>query len=219
VLVARMFPWRTQACAQCALCSACRATLRNAAATALVLGQLLKGAHEIAAYIQRGGRTLTVCFDEARVFKRQVMVGFIVADRTIVALPLQIVADYNEYGDLSRLEESALETQLADNKASASSKPKSANPLLTSKGATAQLFSSLCNSLSNFMQLSFQLAESPAPLRPVQAREERRESQTPNRFVVAHQHTGLVVFVACVRLRLSLLGVWPFCLYSVAVAC
>jgi hypothetical protein len=131
-----------------------------------------------------------VLFDEANVFRRQVLiVQGVLGNGMLISYPLQVVSElhHNDVSPSGKALELAKQTQQKQPKG----RRLRRNSLLCSKAASGALYESLSNSFDKLARWSFSYTIAAAPLEPVGRGEKRCRADNGRHFIVDHSGVEL----------------------------
>ncbi len=126
---------------------------------------------------------IELIFDEANVFKRDVLLIHCQVGSTIICLPVQVLQELPDPAGAAKQE-----MELCKQSTTSSAKLVRSNALVPSKTASSKLYKALSNSLARMAGFSFSFTIPASPLKPVREGEERVRSSTNGRcFIVDGQ--------------------------------
>jgi hypothetical protein len=168
----------------------------------VVAAQFIASMEVVAEIIQKQKvPSVTVIFDESRVWKRQVMAVILALGDYVVAMATQEVSDSHNLRTDPGDAEKMFAEQLA---AGAEEKPRR-NPKHKDKGATASAYASLLHSIKRTLCMDLRLTLSPQPLLPCGKHETRQLSQdVPGAHIVVNKETGLSLDTCAHRAAVSM---------------
>ncbi len=142
---------------------------------------------------------IELIFDEANIFKRDILLIHCQVDSTIICPPVQILQELPDPAGAAKQE-----MELCQQSTTSSANLVRSNALVPSKTASSKLYKALSNSLARMAGFSFSFTIPANPLKPVREGEERIRSSTNGRyFIVDGQGEVERVATQCVFTRVQ----------------
>ncbi len=139
---------------------------------------------------------LELVFDEAKVFRRNILVVQAVANGTMLCFPLQEIPELPATGGAEGKLQELVEQQQAQE---ADNNKIRVNNLRVPLAATAALYEALSNSLFQLIGASFGQTVSGSPLSPVRRGESRVKTPEGKAYIVGSEGSSTLVRVGRVR--------------------
>jgi hypothetical protein len=144
---------------------------------------------------------LELLFDEARVFKREVLVIQGAVEEYMFCCPLQVLGDLLNAQGSSSSDACRKGCELAEQAQDKRSKKVRRNSLFTNKAASVALYEGLSNSLEQLMSWSFAYAVPAAPLAPLQRSERRLKTEDGRPYITDENGSDPIVLVIGCRFK------------------